>query len=343
MNNAWIEAEANGSIETYGAQWGSDLALLTYATRLVGSQPNLAMHGGGNTSIKGRIKTLAGDEVEALFVKASGVSLGTITPAGFVCLDQAYLNKLRTVSSLTDETMAGEFRTRMLKPSDALPSIETLMHAFLKSTAIVHTHPTAILALAGRVGGEEALVDALGDAVGIVPYVNSGLALGRAVADECDRGKALQAIVVRHHGLITWGETPKEAYDRTIEMVSKAEEYLRATRRHPFSMNTKTTLETAQKRYTEIAPLIRGLLSPASTDPDRPYEKITLAPLISLDTLEFLDSPRARELACTAPLTPDYLVRTKAYPLFIEKPDYDDPDLLQPAPYRRDRCVPHPL
>ena len=329
MNNAWIETEANGLVGTYGAQWGNDLALLTYATRLVGSQPNLALHGGGNTSIKGKVRTLAGDELHALFVKASGASLDAITPAGFVCLDQAYLKKLRIVSSLTDDAMAGEFRTRMLKPSDALPSIETLMHAFLDGTAVVHTHPTAILALAGRIGGEEVLVAALGDAIGIVPYVNSGLALGRAVADECDKGKALQAIVVRHHGLITWGDTPKEAYDRTIELVSRAEEYLRACRRHPFSLSTKTTLEIAQKRYADIAPLLRGLLSPASSDPDRPYEKITLAPLISLDTLEFLDSPQARELACTAPLTPDYLVRTKAYPLFVEKPDYDDPGLLR--------------
>ena len=79
--------------------------------------------------------------------------------------------------------MAGEFRMRMLKPSDALPSIETLMHAFLDRTAVVHTHPTAILTLTNRVGGEETIVAALGDDVGVVPYVNAGLALGRAVAD----------------------------------------------------------------------------------------------------------------------------------------------------------------
>ncbi len=253
-----------------------------------------------------------------------------MTPAGFVCLDQAYLKRLRTLSSLTDEAMAGEFRTRLLRPSDALPSIETLMHAFLDRTAVVHTHPAAILSLANRVGGEETLVAALGDAIGVVPYVNSGLALGRAVADVYDRGKELQAIVILHHGLITWGETPKQAYDRTIEIVSRAEEYLRASRHHSLSHEHKPqTLETAQKRYTEIAPSLRGLLSPPSADPDRPYEKIILAPLISAEMLDFLDSPQARDLACTAPLTPDYLVRTKAYPLFIEKPDYDDPDLLR--------------
>ena len=292
MDNDWIEAEANHDIETYGAQWGRDLVLLAYATRLVGSRSDLAMHGGGNTSIKGSVKTLAGDEAAALFVKASGIAMDVMTPAVSVCLDQAYLKRLRALSSLTDEAMAGEFRTRLLRPSDALPSIETLMHAFLDRTAILHTHPAAILSLANRVGGEETLVAALGNAIGVVPYVNSGRALGRAVADVYDRGKELQAIVILHHGLITWGETPKEAYDRTIEIVSRAEEHLRASRRPLFSIKKKTDPETVQKRYTSIAPLLRGLLSPPSADPDRPYETIILAPHLSAEMLDFLDSPR---------------------------------------------------
>ena len=329
MNNAWIETEANDFIKTHGSEWGNEIALLAYATRLVGSQPDLAMHGGGNTSLKGRVTTLAGDDVAALFVKASGVAMDTITPSGFVCLDHAYLKKLRTVSSLTDEIMAGEFRMRMLKPGDALPSIETLMHAFIDRTAVVHTHPTAILTLTNRSRGEETIVAALGGGVGVVPYVSSGLALGRAVADELDRGKDNPAIVVMHHGLITWGASPKQAYDNTIEMVNRAEDYIRESRRQIFSLNTATAIETARKRYTKIAPLLRGLLSPASDDPDNPYKKMLLAPLISREALEFLDSPRARDLACTAPLTPDYLVRTKAYPLFIENPDYDDMDVLR--------------
>jgi rhamnose utilization protein RhaD (predicted bifunctional aldolase and dehydrogenase)/NAD(P)-dependent dehydrogenase (short-subunit alcohol dehydrogenase family) len=329
MDNAWIEAEADDVIETYGSEWGKDLALLVYATHLVGSRPDLAMHGGGNSSIKGRIKTLAGDEAAALFVKASGIALEAITPSGFVCLDQTYLKKLRTLSSLTDGAMAGEFRTRMLKPSDALPSIETLMHAFIEKAVIVHTHPTAILALTNRAGGETKVTEALGGDVAVVPYANSGLALAQAVADEWDRGKDLQAIVVLHHGLITWGETPREAYDGTIETVSRAEAYLRTSRRPVFPMNRTTALEIAQKRYREIAPLLRGLLSPASGDPDHPREKTLLVPLISKEMLYFLDSPRAQELACTTPLTPDYLVRTKAYPLFVAQPDYDDLNALR--------------
>ncbi len=329
MDNHWVDAEANDFIKTHGSEGGGAIALLAYATRLVGLQPDLAMHGGGNTSLKGMIRTLAGEEVAALFVKATGVAMDQMTPAGFVALDLAYLKKLRGVSSLTDEIMADEFRMRILTPSDKLPSIETLMHAFIDRTVVVHTHPNAILALANRAGGEETVVAALGDDVGVVPYANAGLALGRAVADELERKKELRAIVVLHHGLITWGTDPKAAYDATVEIVSRAEAYIRASRRRLFPTGAQSAVETARRRYTKIAPLIRGLLSPASDDPDNPYEKMVLSPLISRETLEFLDSPRAGELTRTAPLTPDYLVRTKAYPLLIEKPAYDDIPLLQ--------------
>ena len=178
MDNGWIEAEANDFVNLWGddaasCYWGHDaascphdVALLAYTTRLVGSRPDLAMHGGGNTSLKGVVKTVAGDDVAALFVKASGVSLEAALPSDFVCLDLGYLKKLRMVSSLTDEIMADEFRTRMLRPCDKLPSIETLMHAFLDQRSIVHTHPTAILALTNRAGGEEAIAAALGGDVG---------------------------------------------------------------------------------------------------------------------------------------------------------------------------------
>ena len=106
MNNGWIEAEADDFIKTHGPERGNDVALLAYATCLVGSQPDLAMHGGGNTSLKGVVKTVAGDDVAALFVKASGVALEAVLPSDFVCLGHAYLKKLRAVSSLTDEIMA---------------------------------------------------------------------------------------------------------------------------------------------------------------------------------------------------------------------------------------------
>ena len=324
MNNAWSDADANAFVKAHGSERGAEIAFLAYATRLVGSQPDLAMHGGGNTSIKGMVKTLAGDNIAALFVKASGIAMETIAPSGFVCLDHTYLKKLRAVPSLSDERMAQEFRLRMLMPSDALPSIETLMHAFIDRAAVVHTHPTAILTLTNRTAGEERIAEALGDTIGVVPYVSAGLALGRTVADELDRLKGCRAIVAMQHGLITWGASPKQAYDDTIEMVGRAEAYIEKKRRRFFFVNRTADRSTANSRYIRIAPLLRGLLSPPSDNPDSPFNNMVLVPLISEEILEILDSSLAEELACTAPLTPDYLVRTKSYPLFVEQPDYDD-------------------
>jgi rhamnose utilization protein RhaD (predicted bifunctional aldolase and dehydrogenase)/NAD(P)-dependent dehydrogenase (short-subunit alcohol dehydrogenase family) len=328
MNNLWVEAEAEALVKTYGHGSGRDCALLVYATRLIGSQPDLAMHGGGNTSVKGTVKTLAGDEIAALFVKASGVAMDAIEPSGFVCLDHAYLKKLRAVASasLTDEAMAGEFRTHMIGPCDALPSIETLMHAFLDYRFIVHTHPTQVLCLTNRENGEAVILDALGGDVAVIPYENVGLSLGRATADKLDRHKGARALVVMNHGLVTWGAHPKEAYDTTIEIVNRAEEYFQKSRNRVIVPGAApaATVEQAKKRYLKVAPVLRGLLSPQSGDPDSPHAAMVLSPVITGEISAILGSAQAKELSCSAPLTPDYLVRTKAYPLFVDNPAYDD-------------------
>jgi len=324
MKSLWNESEAKAFIDACASKGEEDIALLAYATRLVGRQRDLALHGGGNTSLKGAIRTLAGHQAAALFVKASGVAMERMSPSDFVCLDLHYLRALRGLPALTDETMAAEFRMRMLRPSEALPSIETLMHAFIDRPVVVHTHPDAILALANRPGAEEALHAALGGDVGVVPYADAGLTLGRAVAEELERKAACRAIVVLHHGLVAWGADPRAAYDATVEIVGRAEAYIEASRRPLFPVCPPATLEFARERYRNIAPLLRGLLCPASGDADRPFENRVLSPLINAETLAFLDAPRSQALACSAPLTPDYLVRTRAYPLFVEGPVYDD-------------------
>ncbi len=330
MKNSWIDREAENFLRSQRHPAGAAVALLVYATRLVGGQPDLAMHGGGNTSLKGAFTTLAGDAKAALFVKASGVDMERITPAEFVCLDLGYLRRLRGLPSLADSVMADEFRTHLLRPSERLPSIETLLHVFIDSPAVIHTHPTAILALTNRVGAEEALAEALGDAVGLVPYVNSGLALGRAVADARDRQSGCRAAVVLQHGLVVWGDSPREAYDATIATVSRAEAYLKKRRCRPaLRRSGKREMETARGRYRQVAPLIRGLLSPPSGNPDAPRCATILAPLISPEVLALLGSPAADALADTVPLTPDYLVRTRSWPLLLQQPDYDDPDGLR--------------
>ncbi len=329
MKNRWVEAEANEFVKSRGVEAGRDIAELVYFTRLVGIEPELAMHGGGNTSLKMPFTTLTGEKVTALYVKASGAEMGTIGPAGFVCLDQTYLTKLRSVDSLTDELMAGEFRTHMLVPSDALPSIETLMHAFVEHAAVVHTHPAAVLALSNRDNGEDAICRALGGDVAIVPYVNAGLEMGLAVSGLFEKQKGMRGIVVSHHGLITYGSSIKQAYDNTLEMVNRAEEYLRGNRRRIICLGKTGSVQEARRRYAKTAPLLRGFLSPASGDPDMPHTKMSLLPLITDDVIGLLDAAVGRDLVMSQPLTPDYLVRMKSYPVFIDNPQYDSEEALR--------------
>jgi NAD(P)-dependent dehydrogenase (short-subunit alcohol dehydrogenase family) len=127
-----------------------------------------------------------------------------------------------------------------------------------------------------------------------------------------------------HHGLITCGASVKQAYDTTVEMVDRAEEYLRSNRRRIIILDKGISVETARQRYRKLAPLLRGLLSPASGNPDAPRIAMSLAPLITPEVLGLLDSDQGRGIALSQPLTPDYVVRTKSCALFVDNPCYDD-------------------
>jgi NAD(P)-dependent dehydrogenase (short-subunit alcohol dehydrogenase family) len=126
-----------------------------------------------------------------------------------------------------------------------------------------------------------------------------------------------------HHGLITWANDPKTAYAKTIEIVSRAENYLALKKSKSSLKETRESTNKAIERFKSIAPVIRGLLAPKG-NPDQ-NTGIILKPLISDFVLSFLDSPNAKQWALTSPLTPDYLIRTKTFPLWVDAPRYDDP------------------
>jgi rhamnose utilization protein RhaD (predicted bifunctional aldolase and dehydrogenase)/NAD(P)-dependent dehydrogenase (short-subunit alcohol dehydrogenase family) len=224
--------------------------------------------------------------------------------------------------------MAGQLRLCMLRPSDSLPSIETLMHAFIGKPCIIHTHPNALLCLTNRENGEQTCHSALGENVAVIGYENAGLSLACAAANALETTNNCRAVVVMHHGLITWGSTPKQAYDATIEVASRAQQYLETLRKPWTTPTTDEDVHRAQRRYRAVAPIIRKHLSPQSSDPAKPLKKMYLAPLITKEALEILDTKQGREFAESTPLTPDYLIRTKKNPLLIDQPDYENMEAL---------------
>jgi rhamnose utilization protein RhaD (predicted bifunctional aldolase and dehydrogenase)/NAD(P)-dependent dehydrogenase (short-subunit alcohol dehydrogenase family) len=321
MQNRWSESDAAAIAAAQAAQSGSDLALLTYATRLLGSEPDLALHGGGNTSCKGTLANALGEEQPALFIKASGVNLASIQPSDFVALDLTYLTRLLYLTALSDDAMASEFACHVLRPSPGRASVETLMHAVLPHVYVMHTHPSAILALTNRTGGSEAVAAALGQEVAVLAYARVGLDLARAVRESMARQPQARALVLMHHGLVTWGATARAAYDATIELVSRAETYL--SKLSLRSLRTPPSAADREQKYLKLAPVIRGILGP--TAPDDLGDRVILNALLDPQVVQLLDAPEGKKLTLSAPLTPDYLIRTRRVPLWLDHPTLDDP------------------
>jgi rhamnose utilization protein RhaD (predicted bifunctional aldolase and dehydrogenase)/NAD(P)-dependent dehydrogenase (short-subunit alcohol dehydrogenase family) len=324
MENKWSDESAKTFTDKFVGDFGIDLCELAYVTRLIGEEPDLALHGGGNTSIKSSVTDIFGDKIPALYVKASGFNMASITPHDFVALDGEYLLSLNKLHALSDEAMADEFRLHQLKASKTLPSIETLMHAFIPGKCIVHTHPSAILALTNRENGEEALREAIWLHGSIIPYTKVGFDLALAVAKTLEANPHASGIVIMHHGLVTWGPDPKTAYAKTIEIVSAAKKYIGSKTLKTFPAISQETTLLAHERYGRLAPVIRGLLAPQGEGASGKNAGAVLKPLINDQVLSFVSFPGAKNLACTSPLTPDYLIRTKTFPLWIDRPVLED-------------------
>jgi rhamnose utilization protein RhaD (predicted bifunctional aldolase and dehydrogenase) len=197
-----------------------DLALRVYTTRLLGGDPRLVLHGGGNTSVKTHVKDQLGDTVEVICIKGSGWDMGAIEPAGLPAVRLAPLRRLRALDKLSDEDMVNFQRVNLLDSSAPNPSVETLLHAFLPHKFIDHTHSTAVLALTDQPDGEGDRARSLGDRVAYVPYTIPGFALAKSVADVFDKNPDVEGLVLLQHGIFTVRETAQEAYERMIEFVT---------------------------------------------------------------------------------------------------------------------------
>ncbi len=324
MKNRWSDEYADQFLTQYAARWGADLAVRTYTTRLLGSESALVLHGGGNTSLKGTYRNVFGQDIPTLFMKASGFNLGTIEPEGHTPMDLEYLRRMCAIPTLSDDAMAGEFLTHRLVPNAASPSIETLSHAYIPAKYIDHTHADAVLVLTNQPEGDKLIREALGEGVALVDYIKPGFKLAKAVMAAYDANPGCHALVWLQHGIMTWGETAREAYSAMIDLVTRAEEFAARRASKPLVVVMPTSLAEAQNRLAAVAPVVRGLLAQPSGNADRPYRRMILQPVVTQEILDFLGSDRGKELALTPTLTSDHLVRTKALPLWIESPDYND-------------------
>src|SRR5262245_30502686 len=204
MESRWSDEEARSYIERYAESCNADIALRVYSSRLIGSEPSLVLHGGGNTSVKTRVQDDVGDEIEVLCVKGSGSDLSDLEPRGLPAVRLSPLLALRKLPELSDEAMVNAQRTRMLDASAPNPSVETLLHAFLPHKFIDHSHADAILALVDQPDGEAICRERFGKRFGIVPYIMPGFALSQLAAEVYEQNTKVEGLVLLKHGLFTF-------------------------------------------------------------------------------------------------------------------------------------------
>ncbi|MFO7606317.1 MAG: bifunctional aldolase/short-chain dehydrogenase [Desulfurivibrionaceae bacterium] len=309
MENRYDDSEAQRYIEKY-SKYPADLALRVYTSRLIGSEADLVLHGGGNTSVKTVMTDILGDELGVICVKGSGWDLGDIEPPGLPALDLAYLKKLRALRNLGDEEMVNQFRTHLLEASAPTPSIETLVHAFLPPKFIDHTHADAIVTLTSQPEAERLLGEALGERIAVLPFIMPGFPLALAMAELYEKNPAVEAIILMNHGIFTFGDEARTAYGRMIDYVSRAEAYI-AARVKPVEAESVPAPDSSV-----VLPLLRGALGRVDAGGSPRPCLFDLREEAGL--LAALARPDAEQLLVTGVLTPDHVIRTKNYPLFLD-------------------------
>ncbi|HEX2215431.1 MAG TPA: bifunctional aldolase/short-chain dehydrogenase [Xanthobacteraceae bacterium] len=305
----------------YAAQGvAPDLAMRVYTTRLLGRDPRLVLHGGGNTSVKRSTQDLLGDTVEVLCVKGSGWDMATVEPPGLPAVRLAPLRKLRARETLSDEEMVRIQRANLIDPAAPNPSVETLLHGFLPHTFVDHTHSTAVLSLTDQPNGRELCDEVYGARVGIVPYIMPGFALAKKAADVFESDPKIEGLILLKHGVFTFGADAREAYERMIEMVSLAEARLARGRKRVFAA---ARLPERLLPLTEVAPVIRGACSLNDSDVEGAYRRHILEFRSSERVLAFINGDELRRYGQAGVVTPDHALRTKNWPLVAPPPEGD--------------------
>jgi len=318
MQSRWNAAEAQKFAADYAPKGvNEDLAVRTYTTRLLGSDPRLVLHGGGNTSVKTTVKDMLGDDVEVICIKGSGWDMGSIEPAGLPAVRLEPLRKLRKLDKLSDEDMVNFQRINLLDSSSPNPSVETLLHAFLPHKFVDHVHSTAVLALTDQPDNKALVQEVYGDRVAYVPYTIPGFALAKSVADVFDKNPKVEGLVLLQHGIFTVGDTAEQAYCRMIEFVTMAEE--RLTRQRKTLVPAKLPAKFAS--LPEIAPILRGAVA-IEKNAIAGTAKRQILDFRSNDTiLNYVNGAEVARYSQVGVVTPDHTIRTKNWPVIVPAPE----------------------
>ena len=309
MKNDWSNNEAKKFVKKYKKLgFSKDVALRVYTSRLLGKNKELVLHGGGNTSVKTRIKDIDGKKYEVLCVKGSGWDMADIEPEGLPAVKLEPLLAMKKKKYLSDEDMVSFQKRNLINIKSPNPSVETFLHAFLPFKYVDHTHSDAILNLTNRPGGLNFCKKIFGNKVSIVPYVMPGFVLAKKINEVYSKNPNINCLILMNHGIFTFAEDAKEAYDLMIKYVSQAERAIKKLKvkkiKQIKSFSTKFDVH-------EIAPIIRGLLSKNKD------QKFVINYRLNKHLKYFMNGKNVRSYSSKGTATPDHVIRVKPFPLII--------------------------
>jgi rhamnose utilization protein RhaD (predicted bifunctional aldolase and dehydrogenase)/NAD(P)-dependent dehydrogenase (short-subunit alcohol dehydrogenase family) len=316
MRSRWTDADAQAAIERYGSeQIDQHFALRIYSTRLLGQNPELVQHGGGNTSLKSAMSDVFGDLVQALRVKASGADMAVIEPSGFAAVRLEPLQKLRSRATLSERDMGRLLRASLLDPDAPNPSVEVLLHAFLPHRYIDHTHASAVLSLTDQPDGAAICGDVYGDTIGYVRYAMPGLPLARISGDVYQKNLQVEGLILEKHGIFTFGESARESYERMIALVTRAEEHIAKHRKAVF---VSAAVPRSGAHLAAVGPVLRGA---CARKHGHTWQRCILAFRDSPAILDFVNGAELGRYGQAGIVTPDHVLRIKPWPLILSAPD----------------------
>ncbi len=304
MHSLWNDSEA--------ATFGTDLlGQRVYTSRLLGRNPALVLHGGGNTSVKVTEQDFFGDAVELCYVKGSGWDLATIERAGFSPVRMTALLKMSQLATMSDEDMVLQQRAAMTNPNAPAASIEAILHAILPFRFVDHSHANAIAALTCAADGVARVQEIFGKRVLVLPYVMPGFVLAKQVHEVLQqtdlRKEGIEGIVLMKHGLFTFADDAKTSYEKHIELVTQAEEWL---------AKRSATVPVAAKTASGTLALLALAQLRQTVSKARGFPQIALLST-SEAALAYSALSNIADCGTRGPLTPDHSIRTKRIPVVL--------------------------
>ncbi|WP_412758845.1 bifunctional aldolase/short-chain dehydrogenase [Niallia taxi] len=300
--------------EEQAAKLAQGLDELVYRSNLIGTDRAVCNWGGGNTSMKTTVKDFRGRDVEVMWVKGSGSDLATMKAHNFTGLNLDDIRPLLEKAEMPDEEMVEYLSHCMIDSKHPRASIETLLHAFLPFKHVDHTHPDAIISLCCADNGKQIAEEIYGNRFVWVPYIRPGFTLSKMIAEGVKNNPNAELVLMEKHGLVVWGDTAKESYEKTIAIINEAESYInrKIETNQVFGSAKYEALSNAdaEEILAAIMPVIRGAVSEE--------KKMLLTYDRGEDVLEFVNSHDAKSLSQVGAACPDHLVHTKMVPLYVE-------------------------